>query len=181
MDCDGLVSATDIFLANDLIAARHDIYMRVLFHIYVVAAPAPASLTDMLWAGNKPKAADSSGGVQTNSKASSAASLLTGSWTPGGDGDGDGRVITRKHVAAVFENFGYHGEDGGAVFDILCQSLAKIDEVSKHRSGFASSLHFVRSSTGLFVLLFCLFVCLFFFFVCLFVFLFGCWNSGCSR
>jgi serine/threonine protein kinase len=123
-DGDGLITANDVLTANSLIANRHEIFLGVLFAIYVESLPnscgQPSALLPQLLTGHVLRKTIASKALKVNNfdasedfspPHSSAHHLL------------ERQCITSEHVAYIFQKYGHSSEIGRKVFDALFDIL----------------------------------------------------------
>eukprot|EP01036_Dinobryon_divergens_P033310 gene33310-43066_t len=118
-DGDGLITANDVLTANSLIANRHEIFLGVLFAIYVESLPnslgEPSALLPQLLVGPTLRQVIAAKALKVNnfdiSPAASANQLL------------ERQYITAEHVAYIFQKYGHPSENGMKVFDGLFDML----------------------------------------------------------
>ena len=137
-DGDGLITANDVLTANSLIANRHEIFLGVLFAIYVESLPnslhEPSPLLPQLLAGpavrqviatkalrvNNFNNDDDRGGSGGDSSESPRPPTTTAAATYQLL---ERQYITAEHVAYIFQKYGYPSENGRKVFDALFDVL----------------------------------------------------------
>ena len=140
-DGDGLISAEDVFTAQALVIQRSEIFLRVVFRLYVESVWYPGrqiNIINLQLQSRGTGRSASSNSLLTDQRADS--SILE-----------PPKFITGKHVAAVFERVGLDPAGGIQVFNALCEALKRRENVFKDamlHDGASTSDIFDEESTG---------------------------------
>jgi serine/threonine protein kinase len=118
-DGDGYITVEDILTLQILLMQKHDQFLQAVFRIYAEAVWYPGKHLNMLHAMQQITTSNNEGSIPFYSD-----DKFNVIEPP--------RFITAKHVAAIFEKFGYSPENGTKVFDILCNALQKLKHVPQN-------------------------------------------------
>jgi len=139
-DGDGFITASDVFTANSLISNRHEVFLRVLFGMYLESLPnsRPEKPTDSVLSTliTNPVLRDhiAKGDLKLNHfDSSQGASFDNVCYINIEDDPLVGKFITEDHVAYMFEKYGFPAANGRKVFETLLGMLDVLGlEVSKY-------------------------------------------------
>lgn len=126
-DGDGFITGQDVITANSFIANRHEIFLALLFSVYVESLPnargQSSSLLPQLLNGPVLRRCIASGELKINNFDTSLPEVLDPSVT---STLLEGKYITEEHVAYMFSKYGYPEENGREVNRSKSKSLSLI-------------------------------------------------------
>lgn len=125
-DNNGYITPEDFFTSQVLILQQNELYLRALFKQYQHSVWYPGRQANF---NNAMKVITTANGIGTPATSPSVEVRKGGNTSSKLDIEFEPPPsITAKHVAAVFERFGYDPRAGQKVFSILCDALAKLNK-----------------------------------------------------
>ena len=117
-DCDGFISADDLFTTQALIMQKNELFLRAVFRMYTEAIWYPGRQLNLASYHRSPRKSQSK-------PLSGRTAVLDSDDSMNSDVVEPPKFITARHVGEVFSKIGYKPDGGKHIFTVLCCVLKK--------------------------------------------------------